>query len=148
MNRRVAVHVAATTRSEFQHHFITTELDLSPLPLTLGSRIEVEQVLINLVSNAIDSMSSSPRRELRITTRVIESGAILITVSDTGKGIAADDLDKIFNPFHSTKKNGLGLGLAICRSLVENNGGQIWAEQNGDAGAEFNFTIPVGATYD
>jgi PAS domain S-box-containing protein len=133
---------------EFQHHFVTTELDLSPLPLTLGSRIEVEQVLINLVSNAIDSMSSSPRRELRITTRVIESGAILITVSDTGKGIAADDLDKIFNPFHSTKKNGLGLGLAICRSLVENNGGQIWAEQNGDAGAEFNFTIPVGVTYD
>jgi PAS domain S-box-containing protein len=131
---------------EFHRHFVTVEVDLSPLPPTLVNRIEVEQVLINLVKNAVDSMTSSPRRELRITTRTVESGAILVTVSDTGKGIAVEDLDKIFNPFQTSKKNGLGLGLAICRSLVESYGGQIWAE-NGEVGAEFNFTLPVGVAY-
>jgi PAS domain S-box-containing protein len=133
---------------EFELHqkSISIDMDLSPLPLTRVSKIEIEQVLINLIKNAIDSMDSAPRRELRIATRVIESGFILVSVSDSGKGIAADDLDKVFNPFQTTKKEGLGLGLTICRSLVENYGGKIWAEQNGDAGAEFNFTLPVGVS--
>jgi PAS domain S-box-containing protein len=128
---------------ELHHHFIKLSLDLSSVPPILANRIEVEQVLINLIKNAIDSMDSSPRRELRITTRVIESGAIMVSVRDTGKGIAADELDKVFNPFQTSKKEGLGLGLTICRSLIENYGGRIWAEQNGDGGAEFNFTLPA-----
>jgi PAS domain S-box-containing protein len=128
---------------ELHHHFIKLSLDLSTVPPVLVNRIEVEQVLINLIKNAIDSMDSSPRRELRITTRVIESGAIMVSVRDTGKGIATDELDKVFNPFQTSKKEGLGLGLAICRSLIENYGGRIWAEQNGDGGAEFNFTLPA-----
>jgi two-component system sensor kinase FixL len=113
------------------------------VPPVLANRTELEQVLINLIKNAIDSMAASPRRELRITTRVIESGAVMVSVRDTGKGIAADELDKVFNPFQTSKKEGLGLGLAICRSLIESYGGQIWAEQNGDGGAEFNFTLPA-----
>ena len=132
---------------ELHRNFIIIEVDLPPLPPVIVNSVEVEQILINLINNAIESMSSSPLRELRITTRSVESGAILISVSDTGKGIADGDVDTIFNPFQTSKKNGLGLGLAICRSLVESYGGQIWAEQNGDAGAEFNFTIPVGVTY-
>lgn len=132
---------------EFHRHFIAIEVDLAPLPMALVNRIEVEQVLINLIRNAIDSMGSSQRRELRITTRTVGSGAILVTVSDTGKGIAGGDLDKIFNPFQTSKSNGLGLGLAICRSLVESYGGRIWAENMGNAGAEFSFTIPAGVTY-
>jgi PAS domain S-box-containing protein len=128
---------------ELHHHFIRLSLELSPVPPVLGNRIELEQVLINLIKNAIDSMASSPRRDLHITTRVIESGAVMVSVRDTGKGIATDELDKIFNPFQTSKKEGLGLGLAICRSLIENYGGRIWAEQNGHGGAEFNFTLPA-----
>lgn len=133
---------------ELHHHFISVTLDISTLPPVLANRIEIEQVLINLIKNAIDSMRSSPRRELRIATRVIESGAILVTVSDTGEGVVAEDMEKIFNPFHSSKKDGLGLGLAICRSLIEEYGGKIWAEQKEDEGSEFNFTLACGATYD
>jgi len=131
---------------ELQHHYISVVLDTSRLPLVLANRIEIEQVLINLIKNAIDSMSSSPRRELRIATRVIESGSILVTVSDTGKGVGVEDMERIFNPFQTSKEDGLGLGLAICRSLIENYGGHIWAEQKEDAGIEFNFTLS-GATY-
>jgi two-component system sensor kinase FixL len=119
-------------------------MDLSPLPLTLASKIEIEQVLINLVKNAIDAMADAHRRELRLATRIIESGYILVSVRDSGKGIAAGELDRVFDPFQTSKKEGLGLGLPICRSLVENYGGQIWAEQNGDGGVEFNFTLPSG----
>ncbi len=128
---------------ELHHHFIKLSLELSPVPPVLGNRIELEQVLINLIKNAIDSMASSPRRDLRITTRVVESGAVMVSVRDTGKGIAADELDKMFDPFQTSKKDGLGLGLAICRSLIENYGGRIWAEQTGHGGAEFNFTLPA-----
>ena len=128
---------------ELHHHFIKLSLELSAVPQVLGNRIELEQVLINLIKNAIDSMQSSPRKELRIATRVIESGAVMVSVRDTGKGIAADELDKVFDPFQTSKKEGLGLGLAICRSLIENYGGRIWAEQNGHGGTEFNFTLPA-----
>ncbi len=133
---------------ELQHHYISVTLDISRLPPVLANRIEIEQVLINLIKNAIDSMRSSPIRELRITTRVIESGSILVTVSDTGEGVGVEDMEKIFNPFHTSKKDGLGLGLAICRSLIENYGGHIWAEQKEDAGIEFNFTLAGGAAYE
>jgi two-component system sensor kinase FixL len=128
---------------ELRQHAIQLSLDLSGVPPVLANRVELEQVLINLIKNAIDSMDSSPRRELRIATRMIESGAVMVSVRDTGKGIAADELEKIFNPFQTSKKEGLGLGLPICRSLIENYGGQIWAEQNEQGGAEFNFTLPA-----
>jgi PAS domain S-box-containing protein len=130
---------------ELQQRSVALELDLSPLPLTLASKIEIEQVLINLVKNAIDAMADVHRRELRLATRIIE-GFILVSVRDSGKGIAAGELDKVFDPFQTSKKEGLGLGLPICRSLIENYGGQIWAEQNTDAGVEFNFTLPIGVS--
>ncbi|MGE5757379.1 MAG: PAS domain-containing protein, partial [Sideroxydans sp.] len=133
---------------ELHHHYISVTLDISTLPLVLANRIEIEQVMINLIKNAIESMSSSPRRELRITTRVIESGSILVTVSDTGEGVGLEDMEKIFNPFQSSKKDGLGLGLAICRSLIEEYGGKIWAEQKEDEGSEFNFTLACEVTHD
>lgn len=131
---------------ELQQRSVALEMDLSPLPLTLASKIEIEQVLINLIKNAIDAMASVHRRELRLATRIIESGFILVSVRDSGKGIAAGELDKVFDPFQTSKKEGLGLGLPICRSLIENHGGQIWAEQNADAGVEFNFTLPIGVS--
>lgn len=129
-------------------HSITVIHDFSDLPLTSVNKIEIEQVLLNLMKNAIDSMSAQARRELRLATRLIKSGMIMVTVSDTGTGIPQDELDNVFNPFQTTKQNGLGLGLGICRSLVENYGGKVWAEQRSDCGMEFNFTIPVVVMYE
>jgi PAS domain S-box-containing protein len=131
---------------EIRQHAVSVVMDFYTLPSALASKVEIEQVLVNLIKNAVDSMASTPRRVLRITTRMIDSGFILVSVSDTGKGIVPDDLDKVFNPFQSSKQEGLGLGLPICRSLVENHGGKIWAEQYDDEGARFNFTLPVGAS--
>lgn len=122
--------------------------DFVELPQVRVNKIEIEQVLLNLMKNAIDSMAALPRRELRLSTRLAESDKILITVGDTGKGVPAGDLEQVFNPFQTSKQNGLGLGLAICRSLVENYGGRIWAEQNGDAGMEFSFTLPTESIYE
>ncbi|HEY0666477.1 MAG TPA: PAS domain S-box protein [Gallionella sp.] len=125
---------------------VSVVMDFYTLPRIPVSKIEIEQVLINLIRNAISAMEDAPERVLRITTREIESGFILVTVSDTGKGIAADQLDMIFNPFQTSKKDGVGLGLPICRSLVENHGGKIWAESHDGNGAEFNFTLSAGVS--
>ena len=130
---------------EIRQNSVSVIMDFYTLPLTRVSRVEIEQVLINLFKNAIDSMAFAPTRVLRITSRVLESGFILVSVIDTGKGIAPDALDKIFDSFLSSKSEGLGLGLPICRSLIENHGGRIWAERNGDEGSALNFTLPVGA---
>lgn len=133
---------------ELNRHSIAVIHDFCDLPLTSVNKIEIEQILLNLMKNAIDSMSSQARRELRLATRLINSGTIMTTVSDTGKGIPPDELDNVFNPFQTTKQNGLGLGLGICRSLIENYGGKIWAEQRSDCGMEFNFTLPVEVMYE
>jgi C4-dicarboxylate-specific signal transduction histidine kinase len=130
---------------DLRQSMILVTLDVSPLPPVRANKIEIEQVLTNLIRNAIDSMYSAQRRELHIVTRAIESGVVLVKVSDTGKGIAAEDMDRVFDAFHTSKKDGLGLGLAICRSLIENYGGKIWVEQKEDEGSEFNFTLSVGA---
>ncbi|MEN6584848.1 MAG: PAS domain S-box protein [Sulfuricella sp.] len=133
---------------DLNRYSIAVVHDLCDLPLTSVNKIEIEQILLNLMKNAIDSMSSQARRELRLATRLINSGTIMTTVSDTGKGIPPDELDKVFNPFQTTKQNGLGLGLGICRSLIENYGGKIWAEKRSDCGMEFNFTLPVEVMYE
>jgi PAS domain S-box-containing protein len=133
---------------ELQRHHILVTLNLSGLPPVLANRIEIEQVLINLIKNSIDSMSSTPRRELHIVTGTTESGEVLVTVGDTGKGVAAEDVERIFNPFQTSKKDGLGLGLAICRSLIESYGGKIWAEQKEGAGVKFNFTLTGEAIHE
>jgi PAS domain S-box-containing protein len=132
---------------EIRQHAVSVVMDFYTLPPTRVSRVEIEQVLINLFKNAIDAMGAAPRRVLRISTRIAESGDILVSVSDTGAGIASDELDRVFNPFQSSKSEGLGLGLPICRSLVENHGGRIWAERHDGEGTEFHFTLPAGAVH-
>jgi PAS domain S-box-containing protein len=129
---------------EIRQHAVSVVMDFYTLPPVPAGRVEIEQVLINLFKNAIDAMAAAPTRVLRIATRAAGSGFIQVSVSDTGAGIAAGELDKVFYPFRSSKNEGLGLGLPICRSVVENHGGRIWVEQPGDQGAEFNFTLPVG----
>lgn len=131
---------------ELHQNAVNVMLDLAPVPPMLANKIEIEQVLINLAKNAIDSMRSSLRRDLHIASQVLESGAILVKVSDSGKGISVEDLERVFDPFHSSKKDGLGLGLTICRSLVGSYGGKVWAEQKEDVGCEFNFTLMTGGS--
>ncbi|MFA7241342.1 MAG: PAS domain S-box protein [Sulfuricellaceae bacterium] len=134
---------------EIKRHGIAVFMELPPLPLVNINKIEIEQVLLNLLKNAIEAMHAAPEPVLRITTTYLcNSAHILVTVSDTGHGVPSAELATIFNPFQTSKGNGLGLGLAICRSLVENHGGFIWADAQREFGAEFNFTLPYGTAHD
>lgn len=129
---------------EIRQHAVSVIMDFYTLPPVRVSRVEIEQVLINLFKNAIDSMDVVQRRVLRVATRLADSGHVMVSVVDTGPGISEDRLERVFNPFQSSKSEGLGLGLPICRSLVENHGGRIWAARHDAGGAELNFTLPAG----
>ncbi|HEX5338934.1 MAG TPA: PAS domain S-box protein, partial [Gallionella sp.] len=128
---------------EVRHHRISVNMALCELPKITGSKVEIEQVFLNLCKNAIEAMSGCSRRELHISTSIVDAGHIQVDVRDTGTGFLPDEAENLFNPFHTSKKDGLGLGLAICRSFIENHGGKIWAEPQLESGAKFCFTLSV-----
>ena len=115
--------------------------DLSPVS---GDRVQLQQVVLNLVMNATEAMSSvSDRaRELLITTRNVGSDQVQVTVKDSGPGIDPNTLDKIFDPFYTTKPGGMGMGLSICRSILQAHGGRLWAAAKDGPGTTFHFTLP------
>lgn len=128
---------------EIRQYDINIRFDLDPAPFVANiNGVEIEQVLLNLMRNAIDSMGDAPLRHLGLSSRPGKDGSILVRISDTGKGISHADLDFIFNPFLTTKDDGLGLGLTICRTIIESYGGRIWAESSSGHGATFCFTLP------
>ena len=108
--------------------------------LVLADRVQVQQVLLNLIRNALDAMDGQPRRELYLSTGASE-GAVEVIVADTGRGISPDIRAKLFQPFVSSKSNGMGLGLSICRDIIEGHGGRLWADANLDDGVSFKFTL-------
>jgi signal transduction histidine kinase len=114
------------------------------LPAIRGDRVELQQVLINLILNAVDAMSETPEnaRFLTIQSRQLADNHVLISVADTGCGIPAGAEEKIFEPYHTTKSRGLGLGLSLSRSIVTAHGGRLWAENLVPRGAIFQFTVP------
>jgi C4-dicarboxylate-specific signal transduction histidine kinase len=116
------------------------------LPLIAGDRVQLQQVVLNLIINAIQAMSESGDgpRHLLISTEKAEGGGVLVAVRDTGPGVASGTAEHVFEPFHTTKPSGLGLGLSICRSIVEAHGGRLWASANEPRGAIFQFTVPAG----
>jgi two-component system sensor kinase FixL len=107
-----------------------------------ADRVQIQQVLLNLIRNAIDAMDDQPRRELVISSDLTEEGAARVSVADSGGGITDDVLDKLFQPFMTTKPQGMGVGLSISRSIIEAHGGRIWAEANPRGGTIFRFTLP------
>ena len=114
------------------------------MPHILADRVQLQQVLMNLMLNAIEAMKDTGG-ELTIRSRVNPEGHLNVSVSDTGVGLPAEGADLIFDPFHTTKPQGTGMGLTITRSIVESYGGRIWATANQGAGATFQFTLPTGA---
>jgi signal transduction histidine kinase len=114
------------------------------LPAPDGDRIQLQQVILNLVVNAVEAMSGidDEMRELRISSERDASGGVLVTVRDSGPGLDPKSVDRVFEAFHTTKPGGMGLGLAICRSITEAHGGRLWVSANKPRGAAFQFTLP------
>jgi C4-dicarboxylate-specific signal transduction histidine kinase len=122
---------------------VRTELT-ADLPRAIGDRVQLQQVLMNLMMNSIDAMKDvDGARELSIQSQLGENGQVLISVSDSGVGLPPQQADKIFNAFFTTKTHGTGMGLRISRSIVESNGGRLWAVDNSPRGARFCFTLPT-----
>jgi len=114
------------------------------MPQIVADRVQLQQVLINLMLNAIEAMKNTGG-ELTIRSGVNPEGHLTVSISDTGEGLPAEGADLIFDPFHTTKPQGTGMGLTITRSIVESYGGRVWATANQGAGATFHFTLPTGA---
>jgi two-component system sensor kinase FixL len=110
-----------------------------------GDRVQLQQVVLNLLLNAFDAMKDCAVNERRVVLQAERDGACMtkVAVRDRGPGLRRDKLDKIFQPFYTTKRDGLGMGLSISRSIIEAHGGHLWAENNPDRGATFYFTLPV-----
>jgi signal transduction histidine kinase/ligand-binding sensor domain-containing protein len=124
------------------------ELGLN-LPLIKADRIELQQVLLNLAVNAIQAMSTlkAGRRELMIRSEADGEGGVAVSVSDTGPGLDPAAYERIFQPFYTSKEGGLGMGLSICRTIIESHGGKLWAAANSPRGAVFHFTLPATRPY-
>ncbi len=137
--------VCALMRSELVRRGVAVSLTLAEdLPLVLGRRIHLQQVILNLMANGADAMDAEPRaaRELVIGSTKTEASTIAVTVKDAGIGIDPSKSDRIFDAFFTTKVGGMGMGLAICKSILAAHGGRIWARPNADRGTTFQFTLP------
>ena len=146
---RVNELILATTLlidREIQRNQISMQTQLSDdEPLIQGDRVQLQQVLLNLLLNAIEALSSVSigSRHLVIASTKKDLKSVLVSVYDSGKGFPSNDLDRLFDPFYSTKSDGMGMGLTISRSIVESHGGRIWATPNSPCGAVFQFTLPT-----
>ena len=132
-------------RSEAIRYSITIHAELdTDVPNILADRVQLQQVFMNLMLNAIEAMKDTGG-ELRIRPQLNPESQLMISISDTGVGLPADNTERIFDAFHTTKPQGTGMGLAITRSIVESHGGRVWATANQGSGATFHFTLPVEA---
>ena len=136
----------ALVQRELSSHRVSLRTDLEgAVPRILGDRVQLQQVIINLVMNGIEAMQpvTDRPRELVIRSRRDETGQALVSVTDCGVGISAENADRLFNAFFTTKSSGLGMGLSICRSIVEAHGGRLSGCGNEGVGATFQFFLPV-----
>jgi signal transduction histidine kinase len=140
------LEVIALVRSDVERNRISLETKLSnDLPLIAGDRIQLQQVLLNLIMNAVEALSEvrHVQRELLVSSAREGSNAVLVAVQDSGKGLDRAALARLFEAFYTTKPEGLGMGLAISRTIIEAHGGRLWATPNSPEGAVFQFTVPI-----
>jgi PAS domain S-box-containing protein len=138
--------VLELTRGEAAKNGVSVQTHLADgLPLIEGVRVQLQQVVLNLIMNAVEAMSgvSDGMRELMITTGKVETNGVVVTVRDSGPGLAPVSVELIFDAFYTTKPAGLGMGLSICRSIIEAHGGRLWLTANQPRGAIFQFTVPA-----
>ena len=138
--------VMTLVRAEAAVRHVKLEVDVpDDLPPARGDRVHLQQVLLNVILNGMDALNGASRGERRVSVTALLNGAqtVEIAVIDTGSGIPADKLAQVFNPFFTTKPNGMGMGLPISRTIIEAHGGRFWAENNSSGGATFRFTLPV-----
>jgi len=143
--RNLVEETVALARSDAEARQVKMSVQISPLsPMVWGDRVQLQQVLLNLILNGMDAMDATPRsrRSLVVQVRETKDGYLQVAVSDCGTGIAPDDAAHIFEPFFTTKPNGMGMGLAISRTIIEAHGGDIRAERNTPEGTTFTFTLP------
>jgi len=134
------------TRGEAVKNGVSVRTQLADgLPLIHGDRVQLQQVILNLIINAVESMSgvSEGVRDLLISTGKAESGGVLVAVKDSGPGLAPASLERLFEAFYTTKPGGLGMGLSICRSIIDAHGGRLWASANAPQGAIFQLSLPA-----
>jgi signal transduction histidine kinase len=135
----------ASVRGDLRRHRILVQAESNEqLPHVMGDRIQLQQVLLNLITNAIDSMAAKDGpRVLCVKSDVHAGGGVKVSVADTGIGVVSQDIDRIFNPLFTTKSDSIGMGLSICRSIIEAHDGRIWVAPNKPRGAVFEFTLPA-----
>jgi PAS domain S-box-containing protein len=136
---------AALIRMEIERHEGNLVLSLAPdLPMVLADRIQLQQVLINIIANGIQSMAAvAGKREMVVVSALDPDGHVIVSVRDSGTGISEQSLPRLFDAFFTTRSTGMGMGLAICSSIIESHGGQIWAANNLDGGSTFSFSLPA-----
>jgi len=140
--------VAALLRPDAMARHIALDIDVPPdLPRLRGDRVQLQQVLLNLILNGMDAVGSDAANGRRVAVAARREGrdTLAFSVADTGTGIPSARIERVFDPFFTTKASGIGMGLSISRSIVESHGGRIWAENNAEGGATFRFTLPVAA---
>jgi C4-dicarboxylate-specific signal transduction histidine kinase len=138
--------VIALVRHELMSHRVSLRTELAPvLPVVLADPVQMQQVIINLVINSIEAMEAVTDRPRELVMRSCQdkAGKVSITVKDSGVGIAAENADGLFGAFVTSKSNGMGMGLSICRSIIQAHSGSIWIEPNLTEGAAFHFTVPL-----
>jgi signal transduction histidine kinase len=145
----VILEIISLARGEAVKHGVSVFTELAdPSPLVEADRVQFQQVLLNLMVNAIEAMGADKEgpKELLISTGKVEPSGALVAVQDSGPGLEPALLEHVFDSFYTTKPTGLGLGLSICRSIIEAHGGRLWASTNSRRGATFQFTLPGDAT--
>jgi len=138
--------VVALMRGEIAKQGVRVRTELaSDVPVIEGDRVALQQLMLNLIMNAVEAMGAvdDGPREITIGTSRHDAGSVLVSVSDSGPGVAAADAERLFEPFYTSKAGGMGMGLSICQSIVEAHGGRLWASANVPRGAVFQFTLPV-----
>ncbi len=144
----VTREVVAILQRELADHQVSLLMELAPaLPMILGDRVQLQQVIINLAINGMEAMQpvTDRPRELVIRSRHDPAHEVLVGVTNSGVGISGGNAERLFNPFFTTKSSGMGMGLSICRSIIEAHEGRLWATANAPHGATFQFTLPISA---